>query len=108
MRLGVPQVLLNQLPANLTLQSQLLCLLLLRSPDSEQPIPFWLVCTVISLAGDQEDASSVIIGVKFRAWALSETGNSNIFWFPVGKSGEVSPLASWVLRHQLEQHKRRE
>ena len=107
MRLEVPQVLLNQLPISLTLQSNLLCLLLLRSPDSEHPLPFWLASTVISLVENQENAATVVIGIKFRAWALSETGSSNIFWFPAGKSGEVAPLASWVLRHQLEQHKRR-
>jgi hypothetical protein len=49
----------------------------------------------------------VIIGLKFKAWALSETGSSDIFWFPAGKSGEVSPLASWILRHQLEQNRSR-
>jgi len=108
MRVGVPQALLQQLPTNLTLQSQLLCLLLLRSHDSENPMPFWLACTVVSLVEDTEDISNVIIGLKFKAWALSEKGSSDIFWFPAGKSGEVSPLASWVLRHQLEQNKRRE
>jgi len=108
MRMGVPQMLVHQLPTDITLQSQLLCLLLLRAPDSERPMPFWLACTVISLAEDPEDTSSVIIGVKFKAWALSETGNSDILWFPTGKSGEVSPLASWVLRHQLEQNKLRQ
>jgi len=107
MRVEVPQVLLNQLPIGLTLKSHLLCLLLLRSPDSEHPMPFWLASTVVSLMEKLEDNSAIIIGIKFRAWALSETGNSNIFWFPAGKSGEVSPLASWVLRHQLEQNKRR-
>ena len=107
MRVEVPPVLLHQLPTNLTLRSQLLCLLLLRSHDSEQPMPFWLACTLVSLEGDQEDSTSVIIGLRFKAWALSETGNSNMFWFPAGKSGEVAPLASWVLRHQLEQNKRR-
>ena len=101
-------MLLHQLPTNITLQSQLLCLLLLRAPDSERPMPFWLACTVVSLVEDQQDTSNVIIGMKFKAWALSETGNSCIVWFPTGKSGEVSPLASWVLRHQLEQNKHRE
>ena len=108
MRIEVPQALLQQLPTNLTLQSQLLCLLLLRSHDSESPMPFWLACTVVSLVEDPEDASQIIIGLKFKAWALSEKGSSDIFWFPPGKAGEVSPLASWVLRHQLEQNKRRE
>jgi hypothetical protein len=108
MRMEVPLVLLGQFPTHFTLTSQLLCLLLLRSPDSEQPMPFWLASTVISLAEDTEDNANVIIGVKFKAWALSETGNCDIFWFPVGKTGEVSPIASWVLRHQLEQNKRRE
>ncbi|MCL1986195.1 MAG: hypothetical protein FWG59_07090 [Betaproteobacteria bacterium] len=107
MRLGVPQALLQQLPLSLTLHSQLLCLLLLRSPNSGHPMPFWLACAIVSLVED-EDTFEVIIGTKFKAWALSETGNSNIFWFPAGKSGEVSPLASWVLRHQLEQNRRRE
>jgi c-di-GMP-binding flagellar brake protein YcgR len=108
MRMEVPLVLLNQFPTRFSLESQLLCLLLLRSPDSEQPMPFWLASTVVSLVQDMENDSNVIIGVKFKAWALSETGNCDIFWFPVGKSGEVSPIASWVLRHQLEQNKRRE
>jgi hypothetical protein len=108
MRMGVPDVLLKQLPANITLQSQVLCLLLLRSPDSDQPMPFWLACTIVSLMEDRKDAANVIVGVKFKAWSLSEVGNSDIFWFPAGKSGEVPPLASWVLRHQLEQNKRRE
>ena len=108
MRMEVAQVLLHQLPTHLSLQSHLLCLLLLRSPDSDQPMPFWLACTIVSLLEDLEDASKVIIGVKFKAWALSAVGSSNIFWFPVGKSEEVPPLASWVLRHQLEQNKRRE
>jgi hypothetical protein len=108
MRVGVPMVLLQQFPINLSLESQLLCLLLLRSPDSEHPMPFWLACSVVSLAEDMEDESLVIISMKFRAWALSEKGSSDIFWFPAGKSGEVAPLASWILRHQLEQNKRRE
>jgi c-di-GMP-binding flagellar brake protein YcgR len=108
MRMEVPQVLLTQIPAHLTLQAQLLCLLLLRSPDSDHPMPFWLACAIVSLMEDMEDASNVIIGVKFKAWALSAVGSSDIFWFPVGKAEEVPPLASWVLRHQLEQNKRRE
>jgi hypothetical protein len=108
MRIEVPQVLLHQIPAQLTLQAQLLCLLLLRSPDSDNPMPFWLASTIVSLVEDMEDASNVIIGVKFKAWSLSTVGSSDIFWFPVGKSEEVPPLASWVLRHQLEQTKRRE
>jgi len=107
MRIEVPQALLQQFPLSLTLQSQLLCLLLLRSPDSDLPMPFWLASTVVSLVEDPEDLN-VIIGLKFRAWSLSETGSSNILWFPAGKSGEVAPLASWVLRQQLEQNKRRE
>ena len=107
MRIEVPHALLQQFPQNLTLQSQLLCLLLLRAPDSDLPMPFWLACMVVSLVENLEDAN-VLIGLKFRAWSLSETGNSNIVWFPAGKSGEVSPLASWVLRQQLEQNKRRE
>ena len=105
MRVEVPHVLLHQLPSDLTLQSHLLCLLLLRSPDSEKPMPFWLASTIVSLMEDKENTAAVIIGIKFRAWALSETGNSTIFWFPAGESGEVAPLASWVLRHQLEQNK---
>ena len=108
MRLGVPQALLHQLPTSLTLQSQLLCLLLLRSPDSDHPMPFWLVCTIVSIGEDLVDASNVVIAVKFKVWSLSEVGSSDIFWFPAGKTEEVPPLASWVLRHQLEQHKRRE
>ncbi len=107
MRVAVPQAFLQQFPSELKLQSHILCLLLLRAPDSEQPLPFWLACTVLSLVEDQSDTSVIIVGLKFRAWALSETGSSGIFWFPTGKAGEVSPLASWVLRHQLEQSKLR-
>jgi hypothetical protein len=105
MRIAVPKALSQQFPIDLTLQSHILCLLLLRSQDGGEPMPFWLVCTVPSLFEDQEHAQ-VIIGLKFKVWALSEAGSSDILWFPVGKSGEVAPLASWVLRHQLEQNKR--
>jgi hypothetical protein len=105
MRIAVPKALSQQFPIKLTLQSHILCLLLLRAQDGGDPMPFWLVCTVPSLFEDQEH-SQIVIGLKFRVWALSETGSSEILWFPVGKSGEVAPLASWVLRHQLEQNKR--
>jgi len=107
MRMEVPPTMLQLLPAALALHSQLLCLLLLRSPDNDHPMPFWLACTVVSLVTHSEE-TTVTIGMKFRAWSLSETGNSSIAWFPAGKSGEVSPLASWVLRQQLERNKRRE
>jgi c-di-GMP-binding flagellar brake protein YcgR len=106
MRMEVPKDLLPLLPAELTLESQLLCLLLLRSPVSDQSLPFWLACAVVSLTDNpEEDAPDLIIGLKFKAWALSEAGSQDIVWFPTGRSGEVTPLASWVLRHQLEQHK---
>jgi len=108
MRMGVSQALLQQFPTRLTLQSRLLCLLLLRSPDNEHPMPFWLACSIVSLAEEQDNASIVHIAVKFKAWALAEKDRSDIFWFPAGKSGEVSPLASWILRHQLGQNKQRE
>jgi len=107
MRLEVPQEFLPQLPIALTLASHLLCLLMLRGADGNQRMPFWLACTVVSLLENpKEDTPKVIIGVKFRYWALSETGGHDIGWFPVGKTGEAPPLASWVLRHQLEQNTR--
>ena len=108
LRLSVPRALLQQFSTDLNLHSQLLCLLLLRAHDSEQPMPFWLACTIVSIGEEQEDSSSIILALQFKAWALSETGSSSIFWFPAGKSGEVSPLASWVLRHQLDQSRHRE
>lgn len=105
MRASIPQALLQQFPHGLQLQSKLLCLLLLRAPTGEQPMPFWLACTVVSLLEDYDDNSQIIVGLKFKAWALSETGSSSIFWFPSGQTGEVAPLAAWILRHQLEQNR---
>jgi hypothetical protein len=107
MRMAVPKEQLPQLPAGLTIASQLLCLLMLRSHDNETPMPFWLACAVVSLAekNSSEDASEVIIGMKFKSWALSEHGSHDITWFPIGRAGEVPPIAAWVLRHQFEQHK---
>ena len=107
LRMEVPHALQRQLSAALTLESQLLCLLLLRAPDSDHLMPFWLACRIVSLAEDPK-THNVIISVKFKAWALSDTGSSGIAWFPAGKSGEVTPLASWVLRHHLGQGRRRE
>jgi hypothetical protein len=46
--------------------------------------------------------------MKFKAWALAETGNEDIAWFPAGRLGEATPLASWVLRHQMEQNARQD
>jgi len=109
LRLEVPQEFLQQLPAVPVLASQMLCLLLLRAPGSNRRLPVWLVCTVVNLSEDvKDDAPSVLIGVKFKCWAPSDSNKRDINWFPVGKSGEVPPLASWILRHQLEQHTRRQ
>jgi hypothetical protein len=106
MRMEMPKDVLSLLPTDLTIDSQLLCLLLLRASNSSEPLPFWLACTVVSLADNlNDDAPGLNIGIQFKAWALSETNSQDIGWFPTGRSGEVTPLASWVLRHQMEQQR---
>jgi hypothetical protein len=78
---------------------------MLRSHDGRR-LPFWLDCEVVNLTDDaKEDAPLVIVGLKFKTWALSDAVSQDISWRPVGGTGEVSPLASWVIRHDLEQHK---
>jgi hypothetical protein len=106
MRMKVPKELLQLFPAGLPLDSQLLCLLLLRSSEHDHRLPFWLVCTVVSLMDDLEKVKpGIIVGLKFKTWAHAEANSYVISWFPLGRSGEVPPLASWVIRHHMEQHK---
>ena len=82
--------------------ARLLCLLMLRSQDREQTLPFWLDCTVMNRR-ELEDASYNILGLHFNAWAVPSQGNDAVSWFAVGDRGAVGPLATWVLRQQLAQ-----
>ena len=81
---------------------RLLCLLMLRSQDGAQTLPFWLDCVVVNRR-EMEDAPDNILGLHFNAWAVPHQGNGAINWFAVGEGGAVGPLATWILRQQLAQ-----
>lgn len=85
--------------------SQLLCLLILRSNEGEGSLPFWLACTIVSCGEDPEKRGTLFLGLRFTNWALMEEGETGIAWFPIHKDRGVAPLATWVMRHHLEQHK---
>ena len=82
--------------------ARLLCLLMLRSQDGEQTLPFWLDCIVMNRR-ELEDAPYNILGLRFNAWAVPHQSNNTVNWFAVGEEGAVGPLATWVLRQQLAQ-----
>ncbi len=90
---------------DLSTGSQVLCLLVLRSNEGEMPLPFWLACTIVSFSENQEKNSPLFLGLRFTNWALMENGRTDIVWFPIHKDRGVAPLASWVMRHHLEQSK---
>ncbi len=85
---------------------RLLCLLMLRSAEGEQTLPFWLDCTIMNRMEPTplpEEEATVILGLRFDAWAVPVQGKGVVNWFAVGEGGAVGPLASWVLRQQMAQ-----
>lgn len=105
MRLSMDKALKPFDTLDLSNGSQVLCLLILRSNEGEISLPFWLACTIVSFGEDPEKHSSLFLGLRFTNWALMENGRTDIVWFPIHKDRGVAPLASWVMRHHLEQHK---
>lgn len=106
MRITITSTLDKYATINLRKGSRLLLLIVLRSDEDESLLPFWLECK-IRIVDDAPDQNGVLTtGLSFTRWAIMELGKTvPISWFPVDSSGGVSPLASWVMRHHLEQHK---
>ena len=84
--------------------SHILCLLVLKHmEENKRPLAFWLACCITSAIKEGEHCNYV--GTRFTNWALMETGLDQICWFPINKDKSVAPLATWVMRHHLEQNK---
>ena len=84
--------------------SQVLCLLVLKAmEEGKVPQAFWLACTITDVG--EGEKHSRYVGTRFTNWALMESGQDQISWFPINKDKSVAPLAAWVMRHHLEQTK---
>lgn len=91
---------------NLTLGGRLLVLVILRSDDTHKPMPYWTVGKVRIISPLEADEGGISVGLAFVQWAMMERGKDTpISWFPADNSGGIAPLASWTMRHHLEQHK---
>lgn len=91
---------------DLIMGGRLLVLVVLRSDDTHRPMPYWTVGKVRMIGGLDGSKDCVSVGLAFVHWALMERGKDTpISWFPADNSGGIAPLASWTMRHHLEQHK---
>lgn len=90
----------------LVMGGRLLVLVVLRSDDTHRPMPYWTVGKVRMIHGASDSEEGISVGLAFVKWALMERGKDTpISWFPADTSGGIAPLASWTMRHHLEQHK---
>lgn len=84
--------------------SQILCLLVLRGAGNDKkPLALWVACTITAFG--QAEGRVNHLSLKFTNWASRETGQDDIRWFPLSKDKSVALLATWVMRHHLEQSK---
>lgn len=91
---------------NLTMGGRLLVLVVLRSDDTHRPMPYWTVGKVRMISTLESDEGGISVGLAFVHWAMMERGKDTLIsWFPADNSGGIAPLASWTMRHHLEQHK---
>lgn len=96
----------QQSDIDLTLGSRLLVLVVLRSDDTQKPLPFWVVGKIRMISELTSPNNGIAVGFSYINWAIMEGGKTTpISWFPADASGCISPLASWTMRHHLEQHK---
>lgn len=103
-RLGVDKSIDLRAMVDLDKGSQILCLLVLKNiGEGKRPLAFWLACTVTGFT--KTDSAVNYLGVRFTNWAVMESGKDQIRWFPLSKDRSVAPLATWVMRHHLEQSK---
>ncbi|MEG2172778.1 MAG: hypothetical protein RRY29_05915 [Desulfovibrionaceae bacterium] len=92
---------------DLSLGGRLLILIVLRSDDTQKPMPFWVVGKIRMISELKSPVNSIAIGISYTNWAILEQGKSTpISWFPADESGGIAPLATWTMRHHLEQHKK--
>lgn len=91
---------------DLALGGRLLVLVVLRSDDTHKPLPYWLVGKIRMISELKSPQNGIAVGFSFMQWAAMERGkDSPISWFPADARGGIAPLASWTMRHHLEQHK---
>lgn len=104
MRLAVDKSLDLLAMVDLDKGSQILCLLVLKNTgEGKGPLACWLACTVTGFTPSDNNISH--LGIRFTNWAIMESGRDQISWFPLSKDRSVAPLATWVMRHHLEQSK---
>lgn len=106
MRIIITRAEEQQSDIDLTLGSRLLVLVVLRSDDTHKPLPFWVVGKIRMASEVTNPNNGIVVGFSYINWAIMERGKTTpISWFPADANGCISPLASWTMRHHLEQHK---
>jgi len=82
---------------------RLLCLLMLAAPEGEPALSLWLESTVVNRRELENDPCAVV-GLRFDAWAAPAQDKGGVAaWFGLGEDGAISALATWIVRHQLQQ-----
>ncbi len=101
LRLDITPEALQRAPMELSRGSQLLFLLMLKDLDGERGVAFWLAGRCIACDEVEDTPGMLQVRLKFFNWAINGASNEDINWFPVGKMGEVTPLANWIIRYDL-------
>lgn len=96
----------RQCEIDLALGGRLLVLVVLRSDDTHKPLPYWIVGKIRMISELKSPQNGIAVGFSYMHWAAMERNRDNpISWFPADARGGIAPLASWTMRHHLEQHK---
>lgn len=96
----------RQSEIDLSLGGRLLVLVVLRSDDTHKPMPYWVIGKIRMISELKSPQNGIAVGFSYVHWATMDVGKDNIIsWFPADGSGGIAPLASWTMRHHLEQHK---
>lgn len=84
--------------------SQILCLLVLKGTGNDKgPLALWVASTITAFGHAEGKVNH--LSLKFTNWATRDAGQDDIRWFPLSKDKSVALLATWVMRHHLEQSK---
>lgn len=91
---------------DLTLGGRLLVLVVLRSDETYKPMPYWVIGKIRMVSELKSPQNGIAVGFSYLHWAAMEKGKDTLIsWFPADASGGIAPLATWTMRHHLEQHK---
>lgn len=74
----------------------------LRDNEGNSTLMLWVIATIIM---SRETTKNVTFAVRFTKWIIEGDPEQELTWFPVNAGMGIPPLASWVMRRDLELHK---